>query len=132
MRSRVAILAVTAMLPLTAVASLAAADQAAADPRSGEVVVTGTVDDCENGQPPRTVQITAKTNPRITLIDQNPGVGTAGAYSVTFGNIPKGKNNNGVKGTVVVTCQNDNYTDGFRIKRPPGEGDLVQRQDLQP
>lgn len=129
MRSRVAILAVTAVLPLTAVASLAAANQAAADPRSGEVVVTGTVDDCANGQPPQRVAVTTRTNPAVTMTDSNPGVSTAGAYTVTFANIPKNKT---VKALVVVSCAGSNYTDTLKIKRPTDSGNLVQQNaDIQ-
>ncbi|MFF4797064.1 hypothetical protein ACFY1U_01455 [Streptomyces sp. NPDC001351] len=128
MRSRVAILAVTAILPLTAVTSLAAANQAAADPRSGEVVVTGSLDDCANNQPPQRVAITAKTNPVVTLTDSNPGVATASAYTVTFSNIPKNKT---VKAVAVVSCAGSNYTDTLKIKRPPDSGNLVQKEDIQ-
>jgi len=122
MRNRVAILAITVVLPLTAVASLAAANQAAADPRSGEVVVTGLVDDCDNGRAPLQVQITAGQE---TSTDVNRGVRRAGAYSVTFQDIPR----RGIRARAIVTCRNDSYVDRFRIERPP-TGDLVQRVDL--
>ncbi|MFI6933177.1 hypothetical protein [Streptomyces sp. NPDC050287] len=123
MRNRVAILAVTSVLPLTAVASLAAASQAAADPQSGEVVVTGSVGDCNNGESPKEVQITAGTeNPT----DKNPGVENAGAYAVTFQKIPT----KGVTGAALVTCASDTYTVKVKITRPTAAGDLVLRKEL--
>ncbi|MFJ9011211.1 hypothetical protein [Streptomyces canus] len=124
MRNRVAILTVTAVLPLTVVASLTAANQAAADPRSGEVVVTGLVDDCDNGTAPRRVQITTNQE---TSTDENRGVRRAGVYSATFQDIPR---NRSVRATATVTCRNDSYVDRIRIQRPPASGDLVQRVDL--
>jgi hypothetical protein len=125
MRSRVAILTITAVLPLTAVTSLMAANQAAADPRSGEVVVTGSVEDCENGAAPAQVRIVTSAETRT---DINQGVSRANLYSVTFQNIAKDA---GTKATVTVTCTNDSYTEGVRIVRPPS-GDLVQKLDLAP
>ncbi|MFI5678105.1 hypothetical protein [Streptomyces cellulosae] len=125
MRNRVAILAVASVLPLTAVASLAAASQAAADPQSGEVVVTGTVGDCNSGESPQSVAITAGGE---TVTDKNPGVQNAGVYSATFQKIP-GK---GIAAVATVTCaDNDTYTVKFNIKRPATAGDLVQKKNLQ-
>ncbi|RVU22353.1 hypothetical protein EOT10_23270 [Streptomyces antnestii] len=124
MRNRIAILCATAILPLTAVASFAAANQAAADPASGEVVVTGSVDDCGTGSAPRSVQISTNLE---TQTDGNKGVVRAGAYSVTFQNIPRHKH---VRATALVTCRDDSYTDHLTIQRPPTSGDLVQRVDL--
>lgn len=124
MRNRVAILTIAAVLPLTATASLAAASQAVADPRSGEVVVTGVVDDCENGDAPLRVQITAGQE---TSTDENRGVRT-NAYSATFQNVPK----DGVAARATVTCEDDSYEERFKIKRPAKAGDLVQRVKLAP
>ena len=124
MRNRVAVLTITMVLPLTAVAALAAAPQAAADPRSREVVVTGAVDDCDNGRAPLRVRITTGQE---TVIDRNQGVRRAGAYSATFQNIPRGS---GVKARAIVICANDSYANSFRIVRPPTAQDLVQRVNL--
>ncbi len=125
MRNRVAILAVASVLPLTAVASLAAASQAAADPQSGEVVVTGSVGECNSGESPQSVAIKAGQE---TITDKNPGVQNAGAYSVTFQKIP-GK---GAPAVATVTCaDNDTYTVNFTVKRPATADDLVQRKNLQ-
>ncbi|WP_158778684.1 hypothetical protein [Streptomyces cellulosae] len=124
MRNRVAILAVTSVLPLTAVASLAAASQAAADPQSGEVVVTGSVGDCNSGVSPQSVSIKAGQE---TITDKNPGVENAGAYSVTFQKIPTA----GAPAVATVTCAGDSYTVNFTIKRPTTADDLVQRKNLQ-
>ncbi|MFF2503445.1 hypothetical protein ACFVTY_08725 [Streptomyces sp. NPDC058067] len=125
MRNRIAILSATAVLPLTIVASLAAANQASADPKSQEVVVTGAVDHCNNDTAPRSVQITTSNE---TSTDVNRGVRRAGAYSVTFQTVPR----NGSAATATVTCRHDSYQVHFTVQRPPGQADLVQEMDLAP
>jgi hypothetical protein len=115
MRKRV-ILALAAVLPLTGVATLAGASQAAADPAKSRVVVQGTVEDCEDGTAPLQVTITAKNVENETRTDSSPRVEDEGKYKVTFKSIPK----NGVKATAKVECEEDSYTTTLTIKRPPG------------
>lgn len=123
MRNRLAVIAVAAVLPLTAAASLAAATQAGADPKSPRVVVAGTVADCDNDNPPTEVQFTVgKESPS----DDSPRVEDDGVYKVTFKKIPS----KGVKGTAVVTCEDDSYTQKVTIKRPANKKPL--RIDLEP
>ncbi|MFF1439508.1 hypothetical protein [Streptomyces sp. NPDC058295] len=123
MRNRLAIIAAAAVLPMTAAISLATATQAGADPKSPRVVVAGTVEDCDNDNPPTEVQFTVgKEAPS----DDSPRVEDDGLYKVTFKNIPK----KGVKGQAVVTCEDDTYTQKVTIKRPANKKPL--RIDLAP
>ncbi|WP_327429083.1 MULTISPECIES: hypothetical protein [unclassified Streptomyces] len=112
MRNRIAILAVAAVLPLTAAVSLAAAGPAGADPNSKTVKVTGSVEDCESGSSATQVAISTS---KESFNDNSPNVINNATYSVTFHNISK----NGRAATVVVKCQDGtSYTDGFTITRP--------------
>lgn len=124
MRNRVTILAITVLLPLTGAATLAAAGQAGADPQSPTVTVSGSVDDCDNGESPTKVTITtskeSKTDKRTTVAKNNE-------YSVTFKNI----STKGRAATATVTCKGDSYTDDFTIKRPAGTSTTLDR-DLEP
>jgi hypothetical protein len=113
MRKRV-ILALAAVLPLTGVATLAGASQAAADPTKSRVVVQGTVEDCEDDTAP--LQVTIETKKNEVGVDSTPRVEDDGKYKVTFKNIPK----NGVKATATVECEEDSYSTSLTIKRPPG------------
>lgn len=115
MRNRVATLAVAAVLPLTAVASLAAASQAGADPNSKRVVVTGSVDDCPDGSGAVSVSIT--TN-RETRTDRGTDVEDAGKYSITLKNVPVKSQ----KATATVICETDSYKVPFTLRRPAGAG----------
>ncbi|WP_143659233.1 hypothetical protein [Streptomyces sp. SA15] len=130
MRSRIAILAVTVVLPLTAVTSLSAANQAAADPQSGKVVVWGQVADCPSTNAPTKVEISSGAEAIKT--DANAGVARTGLYAVIFENIPKGVNQ---RATATVTCGpgggTNTYQDQFRITRPAA-GELVQKTNLEP
>ncbi|MFI5689593.1 hypothetical protein [Streptomyces sp. NPDC051636] len=125
MRNRVAILAVSAVFPLTGLASLAAAGPAGADPNSKTVTVQGSVDDCEDGTSPATVSITTGQETRR---DSGPDVGDSGAYKVTFKNVSK----KGVKATATVTCEEGaKYRDTFTLKRPLGTS-TTQTVNLEP
>lgn len=124
MRKRV-ILALAAVLPLTGVATLAGASQAAADPTKPRVVVQGTVEDCEDDTAPVKVTIKAKNNE--TGFDDSPRVEDDGKYKITFKNIPK----KGVKATATVECEVDSYERDFTIKRPPGTK-LIQTFNIAP
>jgi hypothetical protein len=124
MRNRVAILAITVLLPLTGAATLAAAGQAGADPNNPKVTVAGSVDDCENGESPTKVVVTtskeSQTDKRKTVAQNND-------YSVTFKNI----STKGRAATATVTCKGDSYEDNFTIKRPAGASTSLDR-DIEP
>src|SRR3954469_8085515 len=111
MRKRVTLLAIAAVLPLTGAATLGIAAQATAA-APGKVVVTGTVDDCEDGGSPTKVSI--KTS-QETKVDSRGGK-NSNEYSVTFKKIPtKGRN-----ATATVTCDTKStYKQGFRIDGAP-------------
>ncbi len=114
MRKRV-IVALAAVLPLTGVATIAGASQAGADPAKPRVVVTGTVQDCEDDTAPLQVTITAKNGE--VGVDAQPRVEDDGIYKITFKKIPSGA---GTKATALVECEEDSYSTSLTIKRPPG------------
>jgi hypothetical protein len=111
MRNRLAILATAAVLPLTGVASLAAAGPAAADPNKATVTVTGRVADCENDTSPVSVTITTS---KESQTDEGKTVARNNRYSVTFKNIAR----KGRDAEATVTCKDDSYKDNFKIMRP--------------
>ncbi|WP_031486737.1 hypothetical protein [Streptomyces bicolor] len=125
MRNRVAILTVAAVLPLTVVGSLAAANQAGADPNSPKVTVTGSVDDCEDGTSP--VRVTIKTA-QETRTDKSTDVVDTGEYTITLKNVPKKSQ----KPTATVTCEEGaTYKQTFSLKRPAGTATTLP-VDLEP
>lgn len=125
MRKRV-IVALAAVLPLTGVATIAGASQAGADPTKPRVVVTGTVQDCEDDTAPLQVTITAKNGE--TGVDAQPRVEDDGIYKITFKKIPAGA---GTKATAKVECEEDSYSTPLTIKRPPGTK-LTQTVNIAP
>ncbi|MEU9166372.1 hypothetical protein AB0D34_00920 [Streptomyces sp. NPDC048420] len=124
MRNRLAICAVTAILPATAAVSLAVATQAQADPAKATVTVTGSVEDCpDSGSAP--VKVTVKTS-KETRTDKTD-VDDTGEYSVKFTKISK----SGLSATATVTCEDgDTYKDTFKIKRPAGTS-TTQETDIE-
>ncbi|MGW1604814.1 hypothetical protein [Streptomyces eurythermus] len=120
MRNRLAILATAAVLPLTGVASLAAAGSAAADPNNKTVTVTGRVADCENDASPVSVTITTS---KESQTDDSGTVASNNRYSVTFKNVAK----KGRDAVATVTCKDDSYTDAFKITRPADTSTTFQR-----
>ncbi|KOV76819.1 hypothetical protein ADL01_16135 [Streptomyces sp. NRRL WC-3618] len=118
MRKRITILAIAAVLPLTGVATLAATGTAGADPAKAKVTVQGSVDECDNGNPPEKVLITA---PGVTpKDDDDPDMPNTGKYSITLTDVPKNKGK-GVKALATVTCEGGGtYSKTFTLKRPPG------------
>ncbi|MEU5596925.1 hypothetical protein [Streptomyces sp. NPDC020298] len=127
MRHRIAILAVAAALPMTGVTALAATGSAAADPQSGVVTVSGSVDDCSDGSSPVKVSITAGSETRV---DNGTGLADTNSYSVTFSSITA--NQQGAMATAIVSCaKGSSYAArSFPIKRPMGAVTSMNR-DLQ-
>ncbi|MGW7256938.1 hypothetical protein [Streptomyces sp. NPDC054834] len=127
MRNRIAILAVAAALPMAGVTALAAAGPAAADPRSGVVTVSGSVDDCADGTSPVKVSITAGSETRV---DQGTDLADTNSYSVTFTSITE--NETGAMATAIVSCEKGSSyaAKSFTVKRPNGTGTSMNR-DLQ-
>ncbi|MFF4401349.1 hypothetical protein [Streptomyces sp. NPDC001480] len=124
MRHRIAILAVAAALPLTGVTALAAAGPAAADPGSGVVTVSGSVDDCADGASPVRVSMTAGSETRV---DQRADLADTNDYSVTFKSITQDPR--GTMAVAIVSCANgSSYTaKSFTITRPNGTATSMER-----
>lgn len=127
MRNRLAILAVAALLPLTAGASIAAASQAGAHAPIGKVTVSGTVEDCENDSSPSSVKIKAGSESKV----DNSLSGNSNSYSVVFKKIPTGGS---AQGKPTVTCEDDTtYKSAtFTIKGSPDANSVKQKQNLEP
>ncbi|MBG0853354.1 hypothetical protein I2W78_16240 [Streptomyces spinoverrucosus] len=126
MRKRATIVAIAAVLPLTAAGALAGAGSAAADPTKATVTVTGEVEDCANGNSPN--RVTIETNDGDETRTDKSGVAETNEYSVKFTKISK--KGDGAQAT--VTCKGGGtYTDEFTIKRPKQAGVLVQERDLE-
>ncbi|MFG3034288.1 hypothetical protein ACGFZJ_38030 [Streptomyces sp. NPDC048253] len=126
MRNRLAIISAAVVLPLTAVASLAAATQAGADPKSGTVVVTGQVEDCPNGASPNKVTISTDQESRV----DNKDVDTTGQFAIKFTNIAK---TGSQTKKVTVNCGSaTSYTaDNFKISRPAGTDEFTVEHDIE-
>ncbi|MFJ7043703.1 hypothetical protein CTU88_41220 [Streptomyces sp. JV178] len=126
MRNRIAVLAVAAVLPLTAAASLATATQAGADPKSPKVTVKGSVDDCSDGT--SAVKVTIKTV-QESRTDKSPDVEDNGEYSIALKKVPA----KGQKAKATVTCEEGaTYKDTFTLKRPAGTSTTLDNIDLAP
>ncbi|MET7474299.1 hypothetical protein ABZT17_08050 [Streptomyces sp. NPDC005648] len=131
MRNRLAILTVAAVLPLVGTSSLAVAAQAGAADTLGQVTLSGTVDDCDNGSSPTVVKIKAVTSAgAIETKTDNSLAGSSNSYSVVFKKIPK----TGATGKATVTCEDDTtYKPAqFTINGAPTTAAVKQKQNLEP
>jgi hypothetical protein len=125
MRKRAIIIAIAAVLPLTAGSALAGAGSAAADPAKPTVTVTGEVEDCPNGNSPN--KVTIETEDGDEAKTDKTDVTETSEYSVKFNKISK----KGDPAVATVTCKGGGtYTDEFTIKRPKGAG-TTQTRDLE-